>query len=889
LSRCTIVLATAGLLARTGFAQAVDPNLWVVSGTVNAVARSANTLYVGGVFTQIGPPTGAGVPIDPVNGSPAASFAKIAGVVSAVAPDGSGGWFVGGGFTAANGTKNNLVHVLADNGLDSWNPNPNGAVSCIAVSGSLVYVGGDFTSVGGQARNHIAALDANTGLATTWDPNASGGGFPWRTVSSLAVSGTTVYVGGNFTGIGGQPRNRIAALDAATGLATSWNPNASGWTSFPGNNLNALAVSGTTVYAGGFFTTIGGQSRNCLAALDATTGLATSWNPNPLGTLSALTVSGGTLYAGGDFTSIGMIGRHYAAAWNTSTGFLTSWNPNANSPVSCFSVNGATVYAGGGFSTIGGQTRNGLAALDASTGVASSWNPNTNGLVAAVAAGASAVYAGGSFTSMGGQPRSNLAALDVTTGLPTAWNPGANGQVSALVLEGATLYVSGSFTSVGGVTRNNLAAVDESGNVTAWDPNANASVNALNSSGGTLYAGGSFTAVAGQPRNRGAAWDMSTGVLTGWDPNANNAIQALAAAGSAVYAGGDFTTIGGQARSRIAALDPGTGAAVLGWDANASTSVRALAATASTVYAGGDFVTIGGQSRNRIAALDAGTGAAVLGWDPNASSTVRALAISGTTLYAGGNFTSIGGQNRNRIAALDVSTGLAAAWNPDASDGVNALAIRGATLHAGGAFLRVGSASRGKIAAIAASPGIEAITPATGGGHLTVSVSGSGLPAGAAVKLARSGEPEIVGTEVSVAGDAASLSATFDLTGAAEGSWDVVVTTPDQQTATLPAGFTLSVTGVGDESLAFRLEAVRPNPSALPVSLTYSLPTAARVELTIYDLAGREVITLVHGERPAGRHTVTWDSSDAPAPAGLYFVRFDTPVGSLVRRVALIR
>ena len=71
----------------------------------------------------------------------------------------------------------------------------------LAVSGSTVYAGGDFTSIGGQTRNRIAALDAATGLATAWDPDAD------NRVLALAVSGSTVYAGGQFTRIGGKPRN----------------------------------------------------------------------------------------------------------------------------------------------------------------------------------------------------------------------------------------------------------------------------------------------------------------------------------------------------------------------------------------------------------------------------------------------------------------------------------------------------------------------------------------------------------------------------------------------------------------------------------------------------------------------------------------------------------
>src|SRR5439155_653073 len=126
-----------------------------------------------------------------------------------------------------------------------WDPNVNGGVDALAVSGSTVYAGGGFTTVnGGTARNRIAAFDAstNTNNATPWDPNASG------IVEALAVSGSTIYAAGIFTTVNGATtRNRLAAFAATTGTATSWDPNV-------GSTVDALAVSGSTVYAGGAFT-----------------------------------------------------------------------------------------------------------------------------------------------------------------------------------------------------------------------------------------------------------------------------------------------------------------------------------------------------------------------------------------------------------------------------------------------------------------------------------------------------------------------------------------------------------------------------------------------------------------------------------------------------------
>lgn len=81
---------------------------------------------------------------------------------------------------------------------------------------------GSVNSIGGKIRNKIAALDATTGEATSWNPNAN------NAVSTIVVSGSTVYTGGDFTTIGGETRNYIAALDATTGAATSWNRTANG-------------------------------------------------------------------------------------------------------------------------------------------------------------------------------------------------------------------------------------------------------------------------------------------------------------------------------------------------------------------------------------------------------------------------------------------------------------------------------------------------------------------------------------------------------------------------------------------------------------------------------------------------------------------------------------
>src|SRR5262249_37716236 len=89
-------------------------------------------------------------------------------------------------------------------------------------------------------------------------------------------------------------------------------------------------------------------------------------------------------------------------------------------------------------------------------------------------------------------------------------------------------------------------------------------------------------------------------------------------------------------------------------------------------------------------------------------------------------------------------------------------------------------------------------TPSRGGntGTVTVSVFGSGFVDGATIKLERAGvSTTISGNPVAVIPGGVAISGVLDLTGREPGPWDVVVTNPDQTTATLPGAFTVEQGG----------------------------------------------------------------------------------------------
>ena len=117
-------------------------------------------------------------------------------------------------------------------------------MSALAVSGSTVYAGGDFTQAGGSAANYIAQWNGSSWAALGSGMNGD--------VSALAVSGGTLFAGGVFTTAGSDTNaNCIAQWNGS-----SWSALGSGMGgSYP--FVYALAVSGSTLYAGGYFTTVG--------------------------------------------------------------------------------------------------------------------------------------------------------------------------------------------------------------------------------------------------------------------------------------------------------------------------------------------------------------------------------------------------------------------------------------------------------------------------------------------------------------------------------------------------------------------------------------------------------------------------------------------------------
>jgi hypothetical protein len=83
------------------------------------------------------------------------------------------------------------------------------------------------------------------------------------------------------------------------------------------------------------------------------------------------------------------------------------------------------------------------------------------------------------------------------------------------------------------------------------------------------------------------------------------------------------------------------------------------------------------------------------------------------------------------------------------------------------------------------------------------------------------------------------------------------------------------------------LEQNYPNPFNPTTQIKYGLPKSGHVTLKLYDLAGREVITLVDQFQAAGEFTVTFNA--AGLSTGIYFYRLNVGDYSEVKRMTLLK
>ena len=426
-------------------------------GNVNAIAVADGVVYAGGALNYVGGQWRSNIAALDTDGIGLATAWNPGADDEVFSLDAEASTvYAGGRFGTLGGRPRARAGAVgADGRTSAWTPEAGGVVTAISRAGDTVYLGGEFQTVNGVRRGGLAKLGPD-GRPTSWNPGTDG--EVWQV--EAAPDGSLIYVSGLFTRVGGADRSYVAALDPASGAATAFNARANLY-----GFVHSMTPGDGTLYVGGEFNSIGGAGRERIAALDPATGDARSFNPRADGIVRNLALDGTTLYATGDFARIAGASRSGLAALNATTGAATSFNPAVEGGVRTVLPTASRIYFAGGFTRFAGQPRTSLAAIDRSTGNLTAWNPrlaqsiftNRPPGVTHIGIHGSALYAAGDFTEAAGETRTGLAAFDLGTGGLTAWDPYTYGYSPSLRADASGVTVAGEFHEVSGVSSNGVA------------------------------------------------------------------------------------------------------------------------------------------------------------------------------------------------------------------------------------------------------------------------------------------------------------------------------------------------------------------------------------------------------------------------------------------------
>jgi M6 family metalloprotease-like protein len=192
------------------------------------------------------------------------------------------------------------------------------------------------------------------------------------------------------------------------------------------------------------------------------------------------------------------------------------------------------------------------------------------------------------------------------------------------------------------------------------------------------------------------------------------------------------------------------------------------------------------------------------------------------------------------------------------------------------------------------APSPSTVTPASGlsGNLVQLEIDGS--------LFAKTGNVELVDGATTIASMNVEwvgkdlIRADFDLTGAPNGFYDVVVYNPGGASDVLTDAYEITgaPTAAGDSPRTFALLPAYPNPFNPSTTIRYELAARSRVALRVYDVNGALVRTLVDESKEAGAYSLEWNGRDDrgnPASSGVYFYRLTAGDFSDVRKMTLLK
>jgi uncharacterized delta-60 repeat protein len=356
--------------------------------------------------------------------------------------------------------------------------------------GKLLVVGG-WGQLGASGHRFLARLNGSNGALDEGFTGAAGGAIA-RCVHVMKDG--KVMIAGPFTSVNGVARGHVARLNADGTLDTSFvDPQVTG----VGEIYAMIVQPDGKVVIGGLFNAVAGVTRIDLARLNSDGTLDTAFNPAPNGAVQALSLlPGGKIMVGGGFYAIAGAANfvRYGIAILEANGTLENITLPLAGPAYCTAVQAdGKILVGGTFDQVQGNWVYGLIRLNANRTLDTTFKPNLNTLPNGNTATAKTltvqadgkIIVGGDFraigvnvnqvdgnglyltnpdgTFVGSTPRTQVARLNPDGSLDSKFNPVLDGDVLSVGVQAdGKILVGGFFSTVSGTARQALARFENS-------------------------------------------------------------------------------------------------------------------------------------------------------------------------------------------------------------------------------------------------------------------------------------------------------------------------------------------------------------------------------------------------------------------------------------------
>ncbi len=333
--------------------------------------------------------------------------------VVAMAIQADGKLLIGGYFTEVNGEARNHIARLHINGyLDTdFNPDINGRVDAIAIQpDGKILVGGDFTKVGTTDRNHLARLNPNGTVDDTFNPNAN------NAVYAIALQPDgKILIGGAFTQINSTSMTYLARLEEDDGsLDPTFNNNVLS------DIVRTIAIqTDGMILIGGAFKEVSSESQSYIARLDKEGVIDITFDPDFDNFLMTLVLQpDGNILVGGQFETVNGEPHKHIIRLEPTGEIDETFLAQANDSIVSIALQAdGKMILGGYFTIVNGETHNHILRLDAEGNVDESLYLDANALVISVALQPNGmILVGGLFTQVNGENQSYFARLQNTRG-----------------------------------------------------------------------------------------------------------------------------------------------------------------------------------------------------------------------------------------------------------------------------------------------------------------------------------------------------------------------------------------------------------------------------------------------------------------------------------------